>query len=235
MASFDKYGFTPSKEKTDMSALEERIANLERNSFSIKNIFPIGYIFITYSSTNPGTLFPGTTWEKLPAGKMIINYNIGNPDLDQPGKTGGSTSHTHTIQGTSLSVNQMPSHTHSLPNHDHSVIYDQYSQNGLTDEQWNGGTNISGFKDDRRVFSEYTEDPNGAHWRATWRLNGSDNSFGKLNITRVSAAGHPVKTGNPLSSVNVGSTGGNQAHTHNCVSGGVLPPYYVVHMWRRTA
>lgn len=236
MASYDKYGFDPSKQKADMSALEDRIAALESRSFSIKNIFPVGYVLISVADINPNTLFPGTTWVRLTGSHMLVSYDNTNINFNAGGKEGGSWSHKHTINGTALSTSQIPSHNHGVGSHEHTLVYDQYSQNGLTNEQWNGGTNISGFKDDRRVFTEYTESPSGAHWRATWRLNGSDNDFGKLNITRVTEAGHSVYAGSLRSDgYKTGSTGGSAQHTHGCENATHLPPYITCHMWKRTA
>lgn len=59
----------------------------------------------TYGSGNGSTTF------NLPniSGKMIIGYDADDTDFDSLGATGGSKTHTQT-------VNEMPSHTHTIPN-----------------------------------------------------------------------------------------------------------------------
>ena len=53
---------------------------------------PIGYIWISTDSTNPDSLFDGTTWEAM-GGRVLIgadsNYTAGD--------TGGSDTHVHTV------------------------------------------------------------------------------------------------------------------------------------------
>jgi len=73
--------------------------------------FPIGYIYLSASSTNPGTIFGGT-WEQIKDRFLLTagsSYTAGN--------TGGSKtiniSHTHTTGDCTLTVNQIPSHTHN--------------------------------------------------------------------------------------------------------------------------
>lgn len=59
----------------------------------------------TYGSGNGSTTF------NLPniSGKMIIGYDADDTDFDSLGATGGSKTHTQT-------VNEIPSHTHTIPN-----------------------------------------------------------------------------------------------------------------------
>ena len=59
-------------------------------------------------SANPSTKFGGT-WEQI-TDRMIMaagsSYSAGT--------TGGASSHTHTTAGHTLTVNEMPSHTHPI-------------------------------------------------------------------------------------------------------------------------
>ena len=59
-------------------------------------IHPIGNIYITYdSSTNPNTLFPGQTWEKLDAGYLLrstTDGGLGHPTVGVPNIKGTHTS-----------------------------------------------------------------------------------------------------------------------------------------------
>lgn len=62
---------------------------------------PIGYIWISASNTDPGTLFTGTTWESI-GGKFLL----GADSTYTAGSTGGEVSHV-------LTIDEMPSHTHT--------------------------------------------------------------------------------------------------------------------------
>lgn len=52
---------------------------------------PIGYIWISTDSTNPGTLFDGTTWEQIAEGKVLLS--AGSTYI--AGNTGGNATHYH--------------------------------------------------------------------------------------------------------------------------------------------
>lgn len=230
MASYDKYGFDPTKQKADMSALETRIAALESRSFSIKNIFPVGYVFMTMDNgANPNNLFPGTTWEKLPSGRMLVNYDVGNNLFNSAGKTGGAWAHSHTITGTNLTVNQIPHHTHIIGDHRHNVVYN---------------TSESGYKDDGRLFRNYEEASGSEGWpRIVLRASESGSEYGMLHKLRIRTGGDPMITGRALGMDETNDnqkpttygTGGGNAHTHGCNASNAMPPYVVCHMWKRTA
>ena len=85
-------------------------------------IYPIGSIYMSVNSTNPGTLFGGT-WSQL---KDRFLLGCGNSYAN--GATGGEASHT-------LSVSEMPSHRHTP----------QDEGNFFTGQRWNtsGGKNPS--------------------------------------------------------------------------------------------
>ena len=64
-------------------------------------IYPVGSIYISLNSTNPSSIFGGT-WEQI-QGRFLLGVSSSHP----VNQTGGEESHT-------LTVNEMPSHTHSL-------------------------------------------------------------------------------------------------------------------------
>ena len=69
-------------------------------------IYPVGSIIYNVSSDfDPNTVYGGT-WEKI-KGKMVIGYDESDDDFKTLGKTGGSKTHTQTI-------NEMPKHAHNL-------------------------------------------------------------------------------------------------------------------------
>lgn len=66
--------------------------------------YAIGDIYITESTTAPGTRWPGTTWEAYGAGRVIVG-KASSGTFATAGATGGAETHT-------LSLAEIPSHTH---------------------------------------------------------------------------------------------------------------------------
>ena len=86
------------QDNTDnIAALSSQISNI--SSISFDDIYPVGSIYMSVNSTNPRTLFGGT-WTQLKD-----RFLLGAGSTYTNGSTGGEASHT-------LTVNEMPSHTH---------------------------------------------------------------------------------------------------------------------------
>lgn len=86
-------------------------------------LYPVGTIYISVSSTNPG-LTMGGTWVSFGAGKTLVGVDSGDADFNASNKTGGEKTHT-------LTVAEMPSHRHdTLPS---------YGSNNLTTNTNNHG------------------------------------------------------------------------------------------------
>ena len=78
-------------------------ANLTDNTSSvISTAYPVGSIYLSTVSTNPATLLGIGTWVAFGAGRMLL----GNGGGYTAGATGGAATHT-------LTINEMPAHTHS--------------------------------------------------------------------------------------------------------------------------
>jgi len=65
----------------------------------IGTIYPVGSIYVSTLSTNPGTLLGVGTWAAFAAGKVLVGIDAEDADFDTVEKTGGSktvdASHTH--------------------------------------------------------------------------------------------------------------------------------------------
>ena len=72
---------------------------------SDKKKYPIGHRIITENSNNPYTYLGFGTWELTSKGKMMIGIDENDTDFNTAGKTGGSKTHT-------LTINEMPAHSH---------------------------------------------------------------------------------------------------------------------------
>lgn len=88
-------------------------------------MFPVGSIFFTTVNKNPGT-FIGGTWAAWGSGRVPVGVNTSNTNFKTPEKTGGASSHSHTVNA----------HNHSTPSHRHGFTvgwYDWYaSAAGIT-------------------------------------------------------------------------------------------------------
>jgi len=182
-------------------------------------IYPVGSIYISSNSTNPGTLFGGT-WEAYAQGRTLI----GNGTSDQAfnaGATGGSSTHT-------LTTNEMPSHTHTQNSHNHSQnshthTFHGYNQTGYVNNigmRTGNGTSLS--SQIGGVFAGST-DPG--------QSNADGSGSGAVNINfSMTPTGYndaTTATNNATTATN-NNTGGGASHNN-------LQPYIVTYIWRRTA
>lgn len=71
--------------------------------------FPVGGVFISVVSTNPATLLGYGTWTAFATGRTLVAIDVGQTEFDTVEETGGSKTHT-------LSIAEMPSHTHDSNN-----------------------------------------------------------------------------------------------------------------------
>lgn len=81
-------------------------------------LYPVGSIYTQATvATNPATLLGFGTWAAFGAGRVMVGLDGGNTLFDTVEETGGDADVT--ISGTTdshtLTIAEMPSHTHSLP------------------------------------------------------------------------------------------------------------------------
>jgi len=169
-------------------------------------IYPVGSYYWSSNATNPGSIFGGT-WEQI-KDRFVLAAG-GTYAVDA---TGGEASHT-------LSVNEMPSHSHgassgSAGNHGHSA-----STNWTGDHahRFAGGGGFVGGG---------TYGSAGAGIRV-------DSSGYIINDNTTSAGGHSHSVtvnanGAHSHTISVSATGGSAAHNN-------MPPYIVAYCWHRTA
>jgi hypothetical protein len=75
--------------------------------FSRGEAFPVGSIYISVVSTDPSSLLGYGTWVAFATGRTLVGIDTGQSEFDSVEETGGAKTHT-------LTVNEMPSHTHSV-------------------------------------------------------------------------------------------------------------------------
>jgi len=77
-------------------------------------VYPVGSIYINAGvATNPGTLLGFGTWTAFGTGRVIVGVDSSDTDFDTVRETGGSKTDSH-----SLSIAELPAHTHQLGSND---------------------------------------------------------------------------------------------------------------------
>ena len=195
--------------KNNINSLKTEVTNL--NNQRLNKTYPIGSIYITttYSTSTQVTNAIGGTWEVYGSGKTLVGVNTNDSNFNAVNKTGGSSY-------TTLSISNLPSHTHSIPSlsgstnnagvHNHNLSMWAFNDQGTT-------TSIN------RYGIGYKK--TGTHAIKTTVDENAENTWG---IYSAGAHTHTVTT----KSSTTGSIGSGTSFTN-------LQPYITVYMYRRTA
>lgn len=100
--------------------LEETVTTLatDTSQTTLQAVYPVGSYYMNASdNTDPATLFGFGTWVRV-EGKFIVGQDDNDTAFDGAGEEGGSKTHTHSdtfaVDGHQLTVNEMPSHSHTV-------------------------------------------------------------------------------------------------------------------------
>jgi microcystin-dependent protein len=85
----------------------------ETERMTPERCYPVGAVFISTVATDPAELLGFGTWAAFGAGRVLVGFDGTQPEFDADGKTGGAKTHT-------LTVAEMPSHTHAQDAHNHT-------------------------------------------------------------------------------------------------------------------
>lgn len=236
----ENHGFDPNNNIYNLTSILDRIAALEAGTaLNFDNIYPVGSIYITTNSTNPGTLFPGTTWERYGNGRVIAGVDENDGDFRNAGTTSGSktqtVSYTGSVDGMRLLANQLPRHNHNVGSHTHNFLYTGSK----------GGT-------DKNIYTEFIKDPVGANSVNVWipdTTPSSEVESGKLEkrfVTNASQVSNKLGTDVPVGAVGTsyayGGNNGNadqaDVHAHTFRVNTIInhmQPAIACYIWRRKA
>lgn len=194
-------------------------------------IHPVGDTVIRTDNIDPGTLYSGTTWQKISEGKVLIGANSTYP---LGSSADGTMSHNHTnpitggssaanTGGTTLTAAQsgLPSHNHTQNAHSHYAANDT---NYRFLNFYNGGDGIN------LDVGQNIPNGDGEFWYP--RVSVNVGTFGSQVATRSTTA-----TNNSVAAANA-----TQAHSHTMAhthtqgnTGNTTIPYLAVNIWIRTA
>lgn len=73
---------------------------------------PVGSVYLAVMATNPAALLGYGTWAQIAAGRALVGQDAMDPDFGAAEQTGGAKTHT-------LTVAEMPAHTHVQDAHTH--------------------------------------------------------------------------------------------------------------------
>ena len=171
--------------------------------------YPVGSIYCSIDSTDPGALFGGT-WAAIGAGRALVAAGGGFA----VGSEGGADTHT-------LTVEEMPSHAHTAWTgeagwHGHAARTDTANLTGSFNP---GGSGITASGICSLGAGRQPSATDNGEWQVSTIVN--------INASHMHNVGVDG-AGNHTHTVGVGATGGGQAFS-------VRNPYIAVNMWRRTA
>ncbi len=202
-----------------IQALQSRMLNVEQNGGgsgggggvgSVLSAYPVGSIYISTVSTNPGTIFGGT-WQAYGTGKTLVGVDTSDTDFSTVQKTGGSKTVSYTPAGTvgnhTLTINEMPNHGHAV------YIWSNAGTTGNAYYTAYGSTTVT--HSGARVFNSGT---------SSWFNSGS---------TAAAANGRGDPGGGTATMG--GGAGHNHTFTGTAASINVQSPYITVYMFKRTA
>ena len=186
-----------------------------------KMIYPVGSIYISVTDDTVAKVQErfGGTWENFGSGQTLVGVNPSDSDFNTVNKTGGSKSQSYTPagtnKGTSITVAQLPAHSHTFTGtavntstaggHTHTISFNASG----SEAKGYGASGSLGFRDRLGVTGSSSTSNTGAHAHS------------------VTAKG------------SISNTGSGQAHTHTFTGTQAtishLQPYVTVYMYKRTA
>lgn len=205
-------------------------------------IYPIGAIYTSVVNTNPST-FIGGTWNAFGSGRTLVGVDTGQTEFDLVEETGGAKTHT-------LSISEMPSHTHIQNSHNHTQNSHNHNQNAHTHTQNSHNHNQNSHNHNQNAHNHgtglYGAGGNRLDARETYDNQATNNQRFTSSTTATNQATTATNqattaTNQNTTATNIATTAINQATTAtNQNTGGgsahnILQPYITVYFWKRTA
>lgn len=225
-------------------------------------VYPVGAIFPTVNSVNPGTYLTGTTWELFGSGKTLVGVDTDDTDFNTVEKAGGAKTvnlnHSHSTGNHTLLLSEIPSHNHGMT-HWHGLSDASIGSSGSHTHSFSDTTSSNGASGTARIFGygnaatsgdlslgsnslvlSYPE--SGGSWGYTTLTLSDRHTHSVSGITGSSGYHTHSLTGrtSTLDSITENS-GGGSAHNHGNTGYAlgatvqVQNPYITCYFWKRTA
>ena len=197
----------------------------DMRSTILNAVYPVGSIYISASSTSPGTLFGGT-WERI-RGRFLLAENSSIP----AGETGGEAHHTLTEQEMPTHTHTGPAHTHTVPEHTHTATAASSGNHTHTVPEHTHTATSSSEGNHKHTVPEHTHtataSSEGGHAHTvpehTHSASLSSSGAHTHTITRIKAGAagtaRQVPQGGGTFPENTTDTGTSGAHTHTITIG----------------
>ena len=217
---------------------DQKIADAISDSTDLNKIYPVGIVTWFNSNVNPNTALPGLTWTYLNNG-VGRTIRIAAANGSDVATTGGSDSVT-------LSVGNLPSHTHSFSATTSSFDYGTKTSSTTGNHNHNRGTmEITGtvgyFRSDSSSFYTASGAFTLGSSTASKGFTGSNFTYGvpaNFNASRT-WSGVTNTTGNHSHTVGIGAhshtVSGNTGGTGSGSAFSVTNQFYKLMAWVRTA
>lgn len=217
---------------------DQKIAEAVSDSTDLNKIYPVGIVTWFNSNVNPNTALPGLTWTYLNNG-VGRTIRIAAANGSDVATTGGSDSVT-------LSVGNLPSHTHSFSATTSSFDYGTKTSSTTGNHNHNRGTmEITGtvgyFRSDSSSFYTASGAFTLGSSTASKGFTGSNFTYGipaNFNASRT-WSGVTNTTGNHSHTVGIGAhshtVSGNTGGTGSGSAFSVTNQFYKLMAWVRTA
>ncbi len=202
--------------KSDVADLKTATAAASGGGMNAESIllavYPVGSIYISVNSANPGVVFGGT-WVAFGAGRALVGFSGTDSDFNAAEKTLGEKTHALTSSELASHSHADVGHTHTI-NHDHAAV----TSGGASADHSHGVSITSGTvsSDHGHSFSATTVTA-GTHAHALRNYNsaGSTGNAATMGGSKGYTSNLATEANGEHTHTVSGSTGGISAnHTH---------------------
>lgn len=205
-----------------VSALNTKVNQFAENGLTTEDLYSVGSIYITTSSTSPATLFGGT-WEIYDVDKQLVGVGSNDTTTYSASSVGGSATKT-------LATVNLPAHAHSIT--PSGTIASTFTGSQVTTSSSGAHTHTIGW------YKSGDEAAGYGMGSSTYYQNRVMIYNGESYITNTTSSSYTsTHTVTPKGTVTSTFTG-TSVDTSSVGTGSsfdVRNPYITVYMWKRTA
>ena len=208
-----------------VSALNTKVNQFAENGLTTEDLYSVGSIYITTSSTSPATLFGGT-WEIYDVDKQLVGVGSNDTTTYSASVIGGSATKT-------LATVNLPAHAHSIT--PSGTIVSTFTGSQVTTSSSGAHTHTISWYQSGNEASGYGMGRSTYYQNRVMLYNGWEDKYTvKSTSSNFSASTHSVTPKGTVTSTFTG-TSVDTSSVGTGSSFDVRNPYITVYMWKRTA